>query len=88
MAGQYKDFPETIRRAVALLQDADVRNSPGMGVIIKSKKAAESYFHQFRGQQALADMQKKLRQLFEDKRKLDREIETTTRQMVSYLWGC
>jgi K+/H+ antiporter YhaU regulatory subunit KhtT len=88
LAGRYKVSPETIRRAVALLQDAGVvETAPGMGVIIKSKKAAESYFHQFRGQQALADMQGKLRQLFEDKRKLDREIETTSRQMVSYLWG-
>jgi DNA-binding GntR family transcriptional regulator len=88
LAGRYKVSPETIRRAVSLLQDAGVvETAPGMGVIIKSKKAAESYFHQFKGQQALADMQKRLRQLFEEKRKQDREIETTTRQMVSYLWG-
>lgn len=88
LAGRYKVSPETIRRAVSQLQDAGVvETAPGMGVIIKSKKAAESYFHQFRGQQALADMQSKIKQLFEEKRKLDREIETTTRQMVSYLWG-
>jgi len=88
LAGRYKVSPETIRRAIALLQDADVvETAPGMGIIIKSKKAADLYFHQFRGQQALADMQKRLRQLFEEKRKLDREIETTSRQMVSYLWG-
>jgi len=88
LAGRYKVSPETIRRAVALLQDAGVvETAPGMGIIIKSKKAAESYFHQFRGQQALADMQSRLRQLFEEKRKLDREIQTTTKHMVDYLWG-
>ncbi|HKM38994.1 MAG TPA: TrkA C-terminal domain-containing protein [bacterium] len=88
LAGRYKVSPETIRRAVALLQDAEVvETAPGMGIIIRSKRAAESYFNQFRGQQALADMQKKLRQLFDEKRRLDREIETTSRQMVSYLWG-
>ncbi|HHY91860.1 MAG TPA: GntR family transcriptional regulator, partial [Firmicutes bacterium] len=87
-AGRYKVSPETIRRAVSLLEDAGVvETAAGMGVIIKSKKAAESYFHQFRGQQALADLQEKLSQLFEEKQRLDEEIETTTRQMVNYLWG-
>lgn len=88
LAGRYKVSPETIRRAVALLEDAGVvETAAGMGVIIKSKKAAESYFHQFRGQQALAELQEKLGQLFEEKRRLDEEIEHTARQMVSYLWG-
>lgn len=88
LAGRYKVSPETIRRAVSLLEDAGVvETAAGMGVIIKSKKAAESYFHQFRGQQALADLQEKLSQLFEEKQRLDEEIETTTRQMVNYLWG-
>jgi K+/H+ antiporter YhaU regulatory subunit KhtT len=88
LAGRYKVSPETIRRAVALLEDAGVvETAAGMGVIIKSKKAAESYFHQFRGQQALAELQDKLRALFEEKRRLDDEIETTMRHMVNYLWG-
>ncbi|BCV24454.1 TrkA C-terminal domain-containing protein [Gelria sp. Kuro-4] len=88
LAGRYKVSPETIRRAVSLLEDAGVvETAAGMGVIIKSKKAAESYFHQFRGQQALADLQEKLSQLFVEKQRLDEEIETTTRQMVNYLWG-
>ncbi|MDI9568027.1 MAG: TrkA C-terminal domain-containing protein [bacterium] len=88
LAGRYKVSPETIRRAVALLEDAGVVETiAGTGIVIKSKKAAEDYFQAFEGEKAMANLQKKLNQLMETRRRLDQEVEQTVQQMVSYLWG-
>lgn len=88
LAGRYKVSPETIRRAVALLEDAGVVETiAGTGIVIKSKQAAEDYFQAFQGEKALANLQTKLAQLMEARRRLDHEVEQTVQQMVSYLWG-
>lgn len=72
LAGRYKVSPETIRRAVALLEDAGVVETiAGTGIVIKSKKAAEDYFQAFEGEKAMANLQKKLNQLMETRRRLD-----------------
>ena len=78
LAGRYKVSPETIRRAVALLEDAGVVETiAGTGIVIKSKKAAEDYFQAFEGEKAMANLQKKLNQLMETRRRLDQEVEQT-----------
>ena len=88
LAGRYKVSPETIRRAVALLEDAGVVETlAGTGIIIKSKKAAENYFHAFQGEKALANLQVRLEDLLLERRKLDQEVEGIIQQMVAYLWG-
>ncbi|MGI6142884.1 MAG: TrkA C-terminal domain-containing protein [bacterium] len=88
LAGRYKVSPETIRRAVALLEDAGVVETiAGTGIVIKSKQAAEDYFQAFQGEKAMANLQEKLTQLMESRRRLDHEVEQTVQQMVSYLWG-
>jgi K+/H+ antiporter YhaU regulatory subunit KhtT len=88
LAGRYKVSPETIRRAVALLEDAGVVETiAGTGIVIKSKQAAEDYFQAFQGEKAMANLQEKLTQLMEARRRLDHEVEQTVQQMVSYLWG-
>lgn len=88
LAGRYKVSPETVRRAVALLEDAEVvETHPGVGIIIKSKRAAEDYFQAFQGEKALANLQERLTDLMAEKQKLDHEVEQTVQQMVTYLWG-
>lgn len=88
LAGRYKVSPETIRRAVALLEDAGVvKTVAGTGIIVHSRKAAEEYFRAFQGEKALANLQSRLMQLLEERQKLDQEVESTVQQMVAYLWG-
>lgn len=88
LAGRYKVSPETIRRAVALLEDAGVVETvAGTGIVIKSKRAAEDYFNAFQGEKALANLQEKLTKLLQERRRLDQEVENTVQQMVAYLWG-
>jgi DNA-binding GntR family transcriptional regulator len=88
LAGRYKVSPETIRRAIALLEDADVVETlAGTGIVIKSKKAAEDYFRAFQGEKALANLHGQLLKLQAERKKIDQEIEQIIQQMVAYLWG-
>jgi K+/H+ antiporter YhaU regulatory subunit KhtT len=88
LAGRYKVSPETIRRAIALLEDAGVvETQAGTGIIIRSKRAAEDYFQAYQGEKALNNLQDQLERLQQEKKKIDREIDKTIKEMITYLWG-
>lgn len=85
LAGKYNVSPETIRRALTLLQDTGIVNvSPGVGVVVRSKKAAEAFLAQSGQRQILRDVQERLHFLLREKDRLDNEIEKLMNELLDY----
>ncbi|NTW04939.1 MAG: GntR family transcriptional regulator [Peptococcaceae bacterium] len=85
LAGKYNVSPETIRRALMLLQEAGIVNvTPGVGVVVKSKRAAESFLAQSGQRQVLRDLQENLHELLREREKLDSEIEKLMDDLLDY----
>ncbi len=55
LAGKYNVSPETIRRALTLLQEVGiVEVAPGVGVVVKSSEVARKYLDDFDQRRVLA----------------------------------
>jgi K+/H+ antiporter YhaU regulatory subunit KhtT len=85
LAGKYNVSPETIRRALTLLQDTDiVQVAPGVGVIVKSQKAAEVFLAEYGQRKVLREMQERLHHLLRRRDKINAEIEKLMNELLDY----
>lgn len=85
LAGKYNVSPETIRRALMLLQDTGIVNvTPGVGVVVRSKKAAETFLAQSGQRQVLRELQERLHGLIRERDRLNGEIEKLTNELLDY----
>ncbi|HHW44092.1 GntR family transcriptional regulator [Desulfofundulus thermobenzoicus] len=85
LAGKYNVSPETIRRALTLLQDTDiVQVSPGVGVVVKSQRAAETFLAECGQRQVLRDMQERLHRLLRERDRINAEIEKLMNELLDY----
>jgi K+/H+ antiporter YhaU regulatory subunit KhtT len=85
LAGRYHVSPETIRRALAILEEGSiVRLQPGVGVTVRSRVAAENYLLEFGQRQLLSDIQLRLHNYLEQRSQLDDEIAKLTDELLSY----
>jgi len=85
LAGRYNVSPETIRRALAVLEERKiVKLQPGVGVIVCSHTAAENYLAEYGQRQILEDVQKKLHYYLQERRKLDQKIAQLTNELLEY----
>lgn len=85
LAGRYSVSPETIRRALAVLEERKiVKLQPGVGVIVSSQVAAEDYLAEYGQHQILEDIQKALNMYLEERRKLDLKITQLTDELLEY----
>lgn len=85
LAGRYNVSPETIRRALAILEERGiVKLQPGVGVIVQSQIAAGNYLAEYGQRQILADIQKRLHAYLEERSRLDAEIAQLTNELLDY----
>ncbi|MFZ5597417.1 MAG: TrkA C-terminal domain-containing protein [Bacillota bacterium] len=85
LAGKYNVSPETIRRALTLLQDTGIVNvSPGVGVVVRSGKAAEAFLAQSGQRQILRDVQERLHFLLKERDRINMEIEKLLNELLDY----
>ncbi|MCL6476974.1 MAG: GntR family transcriptional regulator [Peptococcaceae bacterium] len=85
LAGKYNVSPETIRRALTLLQDTGIVDvSPGVGVVVRSKRAAEAFLTQSGQRQVLRDVQERLHSLIRERDKLNTEIDKLMNELLDY----
>lgn len=85
LAGQYSVSPETIRKAVALLQAREVVEAvAGSGIIVLSRQAAQKFVEDFEEFSTLEKMERRLDELLEQRNRLNAEIEHLTREIVHY----
>ncbi|GAA0739524.1 TrkA C-terminal domain-containing protein [Clostridium oceanicum] len=76
LASMYNVSPETIRRAIALLEDMDVVNSTkGSGIEILSISAAEKFIERNKNNVYLSTVKENIFDILKKKKKLDEELE-------------
>lgn len=85
LAGEYNVSPETIRRAVVLLQDMDVVSvSQGSGIVVRSREEAIKFVDRFKDIESIASLKLELSKLIENKKQIDRQLESTIGKIVDY----
>jgi len=85
LAGQYNVSPETIRRAVALLQSVNVVVvEPGRGIIVGSREAAAEFLKEFEARRHLEEMRNRINALVEERNRINREIDQILGELISY----
>jgi len=83
LAGKYQVSPETIRKAISLLEGYDiVRSIPSKGVIVNSRERAAGYVEGKNLGNVVSDIEAKLGQLFREKQQLEEEIENTIKTLL------
>ncbi len=85
LAGKYNVSPETIRRALTLLQERGiVEVMPGVGVVVKSDVSAREYLADYNQKKVLLDIQDRLTELLKKREKLNMEIDHLTNELLDY----
>lgn len=85
LAGKYNVSPETIRRALTLLQERGIVDvMPGIGVVVKSDRAAREYLADYNQKKVLLEIQERLEVLLKERERLNQEIDRLTNQLLDY----
>ena len=76
LAGRFNVSPETIRRAIAILQSEDVVGvKQGIGITVNSKKQAEKFLRTYNQKNEIQAFKEELKELIERRREIDRQID-------------
>ncbi|WP_160671201.1 TrkA C-terminal domain-containing protein [Clostridium sp. C8-1-8] len=85
LASEYNVSPETIRRAIKLLEDVDiVESTKGSGVLIISRENAFKYISRFSNMESVKDLKIKINNIIEEKRKLDTILIDSINKIEEY----
>ncbi|WP_059173819.1 TrkA C-terminal domain-containing protein [Bacillus sp. FJAT-27445] len=85
LASEYNVSPETVRKAIKILEDVEiVKSEKGAGVVIASREHALSYINRFSNLETVKDMEKQLRKIMEERGKLDHQLFETIEKIVDY----
>lgn len=85
LAGKYNVSPETIRRALILLQDMNIVSvSKGSGVFVQSKEEAYRFIDKFKDVDSISFLKKQIFELIDEKEKLDQKLEMLVKNVVDY----
>ena len=83
LAGTYNVSPETIRRAIKILEDVGVvESSKGSGIVIISKDKAFKYINRFKNIESVASFKMKLMEQIEAKQKVENAILDTIDRII------
>jgi K+/H+ antiporter YhaU regulatory subunit KhtT len=75
LAGQYNVSPETVRRAVILLEDMGIIEvMPGSGILVKSIEESVKYIEKFKSKDSISSIKKELKNIIDDKRVLEERL--------------
>jgi len=86
LSGLYNVSPETVRRALTLLQEADVvRVLPGAGVHVNSVEAARDYLAESGQYKVVKEMQDRLARMVLERNQLNAKIEHLTTELLEYI---
>lgn len=78
VGSEYSASPETVRKALSLLQDEGIINSiEKVGNFVSSREKAIAYVQNHGEQNEFAKLQKKYRQLIAERNAIEKEIEKT-----------
>ena len=85
LAGRYKVSPETVRRAIAILQNLGVVVvSQGVGITVTSKAMAEKFIKSFNQKGEFQVILEELKKLMDQRRENDLKIESHLNKLRGY----
>lgn len=85
LASEYSVSPETIRRAVNLLEDMDIAMSyKGSGIFIKSKDNAFMFIERFRKKESIRTLKNEMKQLIHTKNEIETNITGIMEKIIEY----
>ncbi len=85
LAGEYNVSPETIRRAVILLEDMEVViASAGSGVLIISRKNAHQFVDRYQSKESISSLREDILTLLEQKKSIEQEIMEIIDKIIDY----
>ncbi len=85
LAGKYNVSPETIRRAIKLLEDVGVvESSRGSGINVLSKENAFFYINKFQNIESIEHHKKRIISLTNQKKQIDKKIMESIGKIIDY----
>lgn len=85
LASKYNVSPETVRKAIKLLEDMDVVcSNRGSGVNILSKEKAYDFIDRFHSMESVSSIKHDIYKMFEERNKIEKNIGEMIEQMVDY----
>ncbi|MEH7075314.1 TrkA C-terminal domain-containing protein [Neobacillus drentensis] len=85
LASEYKVSPETVRRAIKILEDVEiVHSTKGSGIEISSRENAYKYIQRFSSLASIKDLEKQMNSLISERDKLDERLFETLRKIMDY----
>jgi K+/H+ antiporter YhaU regulatory subunit KhtT len=85
LAGEYNVSPETIRRAVNLLEDMEVvAASQGSGIYIRSKQSAYAFIERFQNKESVSSLRSDIHRLLSQKQSIENEINGIISKIIDY----
>ncbi|MFF2450135.1 TrkA C-terminal domain-containing protein [Neobacillus sp. NPDC058068] len=85
LASEYKVSPETVRRAIKILEDVEiVHSTKGSGIVISSRENAFKYISRFSNLASIKDLEKQMNSLIVERESLDEKVFETLRKIMDY----
>ena len=86
LASMYNVSPETIRRAIALLEEMNVVSSTrGSGIEILSVSSAEKFIEKYKDTEYVSTVKENIFRLIEKKKQLDDEIQVNFEKILDFI---
>lgn len=85
LAGQYNVSPETIRRAVIILEDVSIVDvTQGSGITVRSKEEAFKFIEKFKSKDSITSIKKDIENVLYEKRKLEENLTSYIDKLIDY----
>ncbi|PLR83015.1 GntR family transcriptional regulator [Bacillus canaveralius] len=85
LASEYNVSPETVRKAIKILEDVEiVHSTKGSGVVIGARKNAFKYINRFSNLESIKDLEKQMKKLIEERERLDAQLFQTIDNIIDY----
>ncbi len=85
LASEYNVSPETIRRAIKILEDVGaVQSTKGSGTLILSKEKAYFYICRFSDLQSVRDLERQVNTLLVERSRVEEEIQDSIHKILDY----
>ena len=85
LASEYNVSPETVRKAIKILEDVEiVQSTKGSGVVIASRENAYQYIRRFSGLTTMKELERQMRELINERERLDEELSQTVGKVLEF----
>ncbi|WBW99643.1 TrkA C-terminal domain-containing protein [Oceanirhabdus sp. W0125-5] len=85
LASEYNVSPETIRKAMKILDDTGVVEvNKGSGVIVKSKEKALDFINGFKDKETIGMIRSNIKSLLQQRKEVERQINELNQKIIDY----